>query len=218
MTLLLDEAYALSQLGELARAASILRGYRSRIVTIWQSMEQARENFPHMWGMFGSGATLCFRPADLPTAEQMSKRAGRRFVPVYSKSDPKPGQPEGHGGWKQEARDRFTTDDLFRMPPGRALVWLEGDGAPRISSVKGYFEIPKLARRAAPNPYIAGSSGKPRRRAVRFAAALGAMLAVPSPWLFGSSRSEPRPAAMAYQPAPVRPAPPVFHRPASERR
>lgn len=211
VTLLLDEAYALGHLEELKKAASIMRGYRSRVVTIWQSMEQAREHYPTMWGMFGSGATLAFRPADLATAEHLSKRAGRRFVPVYGKSDPKPGQAEGDGGWKQEARDRFTTDDLFRMPPGRALVWLEGDGAPRISRVKGYFEIPKLARHAEPNPYVTGATGRvPRKHKKLFAAALASMLVVPLPWLHGSS-SEPRPAAITYQPAPVRPAPPVFH-------
>jgi hypothetical protein len=50
---------------------------------------------------------------------------------------------------------------MFGMPKGRALVWKPGDEAPRVSWVKGYFEIPELNERASPNPYYQGGHAAP---------------------------------------------------------
>jgi hypothetical protein len=48
------------------------------------------------------------------------------------------------------------------MPRGRALVWKPGDEVPRVSWVKGYFEIPELNKRASENPYFRpGASAEP---------------------------------------------------------
>ena len=55
---------------------------------------------------------------------------------------------------------------MFGMPQGRALVWLPGDEAPRVSRIRGYFELP-LNRFADANPYFRGSNrntGGIRRR------------------------------------------------------
>jgi hypothetical protein len=49
------------------------------------------------------------------------------------------------------------------MPPGKALVWLPNEEIPRVARIKGYFEIPQLARRADPNPYYRGG-GSARRQ------------------------------------------------------
>jgi hypothetical protein len=59
----------------------------------------------------------------------------------------------------QHTRDRIPLDAMFGMPQGTALVWLPGDTAPRISRVKGYFEL-SLNRRADPNPYHRGHAGR----------------------------------------------------------
>jgi hypothetical protein len=45
---------------------------------------------------------------------------------------------------------------MYGMPQGTALVWLPRDSRPRISRVKGYFEL-GLNRRADPNPYYPGN-------------------------------------------------------------
>jgi hypothetical protein len=50
-------------------------------------------------------------------------------------------------------RDRIPLAQMMAMPRNRALVWKPGDEAPRMSWVKGYFELPELAARASENPY-----------------------------------------------------------------
>ena len=185
-TVIIEEAFVLGYHEEIEQAASILRGYGSRFSIVFQSLQQARELYPKTWGLFTGGAVLGFRPSDVETAEWMVKRSGKAIVPVYSASDPKPGEAVGQGGWQQKERDRIGLGDMFRMPQGRALVWLPHEDAPRTSWVKGYFEMRKLARRASPNPYYKGSR---RRRAGR---AMGiAVLAVAA--LFGGLALLPRP-------------------------
>ena len=44
--------------------------------------------------------------------------------------------------WSQQKRPRISVGKMFGMPQGRALVWLPGDEAPRVSRIKGYFELP----------------------------------------------------------------------------
>jgi hypothetical protein len=56
-----------------------------------------------------------------------------------------------------QIRDRIPFDKMRGMPQGTALVWLPGDQAPRVSRVKGYFEL-SLNRRADPNPYYHGNA------------------------------------------------------------
>jgi type IV secretory pathway TraG/TraD family ATPase VirD4 len=191
-TVIIEEAFVLGYHEEIEQAASILRGYNSRFSIIFQSLQQARELYPKTWGLFTGGAVLGFRPSDVETAEWMVKRSGKVTVPVYSASDPRPGETIGQGGWQQRERDRITLADLFRMPQGRALVWLPHEDAPRVSRVRGYFEIGKLARRASPNPYYKGSAVPSPRRKRRglFAAALAASLAVPSAWLTGGGEAQ----------------------------
>jgi hypothetical protein len=58
--------------------------------------------------------------------------------------------------WGPQKRERIPVGKMFGMPQGRALVWLPSDEAPRMARVRGYFDIPKLAARADPNPYYGG--------------------------------------------------------------
>ena len=54
---------------------------------------------------------------------------------------------------------------MFGMPQGRALVFLPHGDKPRVSYVKGYFEIPRgLARRASANPYHGAAAARRRQR------------------------------------------------------
>ena len=62
---------------------------------------------------------------------------------------------------------------MFGMPPGRALVWLPGDEAPRVSRMKGYFEIKKLNARASENPYFKGSGKRRSRKLLKSIIAAG---------------------------------------------
>ena len=115
----------------------------ARMTIVFQSLSQIKQLYPHTWGLFGNGAVLSFRPGDIETAEWLSKRAGEVTRPVLSAAEPSGPTDYGHGqaGHSKSAR-AFRLAKMFAMPQGRALVWLPGDEAPRVSRIKGYFEIP----------------------------------------------------------------------------
>ena len=75
-------------------------------------------------------------------------------MPSLSAANPSnPSELGVRENFQPQKRQRVPVGNLFSMPRGKALVWLPGDEAPRVSSVKGYFDIPKLAARADLNPY-----------------------------------------------------------------
>lgn len=153
-TLLVEEGFVLGYHAEVEQALSILRAFGSRITIIFQSYSQIRHLYPQTHGLFTAGAILSFRPADMDTAKWLVERAGREYLPVLSSADPSsPNDLGARPSWQQQQRDRVPLDAMFAMPRGRALVWLPHDETPRMSWVKGYFEIPDLARRASENPY-----------------------------------------------------------------
>ena len=91
------------------------------------------------------------------SAEWLSKRAGEvtQAGAVGGRSR-KPGRYGSASKLVAEKRPRIAVAKMFGMPQGRALVWLPGDEAPRVSWIKGYFEIGKLNARASKNPYYSG--------------------------------------------------------------
>ena len=158
-TVIIEEAYVLGYHEEIEQALSILRGFGSRMTIVFQSYSQIRQLYPKTHGLFTAGALVAFRPGDIETGEMLVKRAGKPIVPVLSAADPSsPGEVKARPSWQQQARDRIPLDKMFGMPKGRALVWKPGDEKPRVSWVKGYFEIPELNKRASPNPYYQGKS------------------------------------------------------------
>jgi type IV secretion system protein VirD4 len=153
-TLLVEETFVLGHLTELENACSILRGYGSRLVTVFQSIQQIRKLYPDTWELFGLGAVLGFRPGDVQTAKWMVEKAGKVTVPVLSAADPSGVNDVGtRPSWQQKERERISLQKMFGMPPGKALVWLPNEEMPRVARIKGYFEIPQISRRADPNPY-----------------------------------------------------------------
>ena len=162
VTLIVEEGFVLGHHAEIEAALSILRGFNSRMTIVFQSIAQIKRLYPDTWGLFGNGSVISFRPGDLESAEWLSKRAGEMIVPVLSAADPSgPGDFGSRPSWQQQKRARIPIGKMFGMPQGRAVVWLPGDEAPRVSHVKGYFDIPKLKTRASPNPYYSGASPKP---------------------------------------------------------
>jgi len=158
VTLVIEEGYVLGHHSEIESALSILRGFNCRMTIVFQSLSQIKQLYPHTWGLFGNGAVLSFRPGDLETAEWLSKRAGEVTRPVLSAADPSnPTDFMVRGNWQQQKRPRIPVGKMFGMPDGRALVWLPGDEAPRVSRIKGYFELP-LNALASPNPYFRGNN------------------------------------------------------------
>lgn len=157
VTLLIEEGYVLGHHAEIESALSILRGFNCRMTIVFQSLAQIKQLYPHTWGLFGNGAVLSFRPGDVETAEWLSKRAGEVTRPVLSASDPSgPTDFGARPSWQQQKRPRIPVGKMFGMPNGRALVFLPGDEAPRVSRIRGYFELP-LNRFAEANPYFRGN-------------------------------------------------------------
>jgi type IV secretion system protein VirD4 len=153
-TVILEEAYVTGYHEEIEQALSILRGFGSRLTVVFQSYQQIRQLYPETHGLFTAGAVVAFRPGDMETAKWMVERTGKSIVPVLSAADPsRPGDVGVRPSWQQQQRDRIPLDKMFAMPNGHALAWKPGDGAPRISWVKRYFQIPELNARADPNPY-----------------------------------------------------------------
>jgi type IV secretory pathway TraG/TraD family ATPase VirD4 len=160
VTLVIEEGYVLGHHAEIESALSILRGFNSRMTIVFQSLSQIKQLYPHTWGLFGNGAVLSFRPGDVETAEWLSKRAGEVTRPVLSASDPSsPTDYMARPSWSQQKRPRIPVGKMFGMPQGRALVWLPGDEAPRVSWVRGYFELP-LNRFGDANPYFTGNNNR----------------------------------------------------------
>src|ERR1700730_7147609 len=151
-TLVSDEASVLGHYEELETAASILRGFDCRLTTCFQSYGQIVKLYPNTHGLFTSGTTLSFRPSDPDSCRGLGEKAGRVLVPVLSAADPvSPSDLGVRPSWGQQLRDRIPSHKMAAMPRGRALVWKPGDEAPRMSWVKGYWEIPELNARASGN-------------------------------------------------------------------
>jgi hypothetical protein len=173
-TLIVEEAFILQYHAEIEQALSVLRGFGSRMTVVFQSLQQIRKLYPQTWGLFTAGAVLAFRPADTDTAKWLVEKAGKEVVPVFGAQEPRPGELIPQGGWTQKERDRIPLHKMFGMPRGRAVVWKPHDEAPRISWVRGYFDIPELARKSSPNPYWKGGSSAGRRARRGIAAMLAA--------------------------------------------
>jgi type IV secretion system protein VirD4 len=155
VTLIVEEGYVLGHHAEIESALSILRGFNGRMTIVFQSLAQIKQLYPHTWGLFGNGAVLSFRPGDVETAEWLSKRAGEVTRPRLSAADPTSHDDFNvRPSWQQQKRPRIPVGKMFGMPQGRALVFLPGDEAPRVSRIRGYFETPELNRRADANPYF----------------------------------------------------------------
>ena len=95
----------------------------------------------------------------------MVEKAGKVTVPVLSAADPSGvNDADVRPSWQQKERERISLQKMFGMPPGMALVFLPHEEIPRVARIKGYFEIPQLARSADPNPYYRGGGSAARRK------------------------------------------------------
>ena len=177
-TVIIEEAFVLGYHEEIEQALSILRGYGSRLTVIFQSYQQIKKLYPDTHGLFTAGAVLAFRPGSLEDAKWLVERAGKVIVPVLSAADPShPSDFGARPSWQQQQRDRIPLAKMMGMPKGRALVWKPGDEKPRVSWVKGYFEIPELNARASPNPYYQAKRASDAKPAGKAGSAIPLVLA-----------------------------------------
>jgi len=186
VTLIIEEGFVLGHHALIEQALSILRGFGGNLTISFQSISQIRQLYPKTWNLFLAGAVICFRPGDIEGAEWMSKRAGEVIMPVLSAADPS--SPRDFGArpsWQQQKRPRIPVGKLFGLPSDRALVWRPGEEAPTLVRMKGYFEIPKLRRRADRNPYYTSDNARlGRKAALRIAMAASVLALIAGTWLF----------------------------------
>jgi type IV secretion system protein VirD4 len=162
-TLIIEEGFVLGHHAEIEQALSILRGFGSRMTIVFQSIAQIKKLYSENWGLFCAGAICSFRPGDPDTAKFLVEQAGKITVPQLSASEPRPGEVVPGVSWQQRERDRIPFAAMRQMPRGRALVWLPGQ-PPRVSWVRGYFEIPGAERRAGVNPYHGAAAARRAQR------------------------------------------------------
>lgn len=124
--LLINEAGNLGKLGSLEESMNMGRG-KFQVATIWQNLEQIKQsygekglsNFVGGWGF-----RAYFACKDPFTAEYVSKACGSRTVYLRSYNAASHLARTGQGDAAVGVALRLQ-DDLERMPPRKAIVWVE---------------------------------------------------------------------------------------------
>lgn len=154
LLLLLDEFAALGKLDFFGRAMAYLRGYGIRVFISVQALNQLLDIYgPHQSITANCPLQVAFAPADVPTAELVSKMTGAMTVNLEKRSW-NAGAAGGRraSSWRHElARPLLTVEEVRRLPEDEALVFCPGHAPIRARRLP-YFRDPVLAERAAVPP------------------------------------------------------------------
>jgi type IV secretion system protein VirD4 len=151
--LMLDEFTALGKLDFMHRGIGFFRGYGVRVFLSIQSLEQLFELYgQHQSIGANCGAQVAYGANDAATARLLSEMTGRRTVEYRRESRNR----SVFGGRRTESeaeagRPLLSPDEVRRLPPGEALLYVAGCAPIRGRRVP-YFRDPELARRAAVPP------------------------------------------------------------------
>jgi type IV secretion system protein VirD4 len=148
----LDEFPVLGRLDFFGRAMAYLRGYGIRVLLSIQSLAQLYD----IWGQHQSITANCslqvaFAPADVETAELLSRMTGTMTVNVYKRSlsgGPAAVTPRRATISHQEiARPLLTSEEVRRLASDEELVFVAGH-PPIRARRRPYFLDPALIERA----------------------------------------------------------------------
>ncbi len=152
LLLLLDEFTALGRLDFFGRALAYLRGYDIRVYLSIQALVQLLDIYgPYQSITANCGLQVAFTPADLETAELLSRMTGLRTINLFRRSL--------HTGASALAPQRtslargelgralLSPDEVRRLPADQALVFAAGHAPIRALRLP-YFLDPELAARA----------------------------------------------------------------------
>jgi type IV secretion system protein VirD4 len=156
LLLLLDEFPVLGKLDFFGRAMAYLRGYGIRVYLSIQSLAQLHEIYGrHQSITANCPVQIAFAPADLETAELLSRMLGQTTVHLAKRSlngAPLVLGPRRHTLSVQEvARPLLTAEEVRRLPDGEAVVFVAGHAPVRGRRV-AYFadeEMTFLLKRGA---------------------------------------------------------------------
>jgi type IV secretory pathway TraG/TraD family ATPase VirD4 len=165
-TLIIEEGFALGRLEVLERLYAVAREALIEIVVVFQRVSQIKQLYPETWQQFTAGIIVAYRPLEPETADFLSERAGEEWMMAYSAPEPGPADPGVRGTWQMEKRPRILSGEMYRMPVGVAAVWLPGDDAPRMVTMRGYYhkKLRRLGQRAQKNPFYTPPGKGPARR------------------------------------------------------
>jgi type IV secretion system protein VirD4 len=151
LLLLLDEFAVLGKLDFFGRAMAYLRGYGIRVYLSIQSLAQLHDIYgPHQSITANCPLQVAFAPADLETAELLSRMVGPTTVHLAKRAlndAPLTFGPRRHTLSLQEvARPLLTAEEVRRLPDGEALVFVAGHPTVRGRRV-AYFADAEWAGR-----------------------------------------------------------------------
>jgi type IV secretion system protein VirD4 len=154
--LMLDEAAQLGRLGPIEDALGQARGYGVALWPVLQDINQLRDLYDKRAETFAgmSGAVFGFAPADMNTAEWMSRRSGEETVASFGAGEAEAGDKTGpRMNFHPATRRVFPPHELLNLPHGHGLVWFAGQARPVPVYAPPYWDIRRCAERARPNPY-----------------------------------------------------------------
>ena len=161
---MLDEAAQLGHLGPIEDALGQARGYGIALWPVFQDFNQLRELYGPRAETFAgaSGAVFGFAPADMQTAEWMSRRSGEETVMGMNAGESDAGDMRGpRANYSAQTRRVLPPHELLNLPEGHGLVWFAGQSRPVPVYAPPYWDIRLCAARAKSNPYAPASA---RRR------------------------------------------------------
>jgi type IV secretory pathway TraG/TraD family ATPase VirD4 len=157
--------FMLSEMAALGRLDAVLAGlgqgrkYGIRFAPmVWQNIGQMNQTYGRDGAGTITGNSGClfgFAPeaGDCDTAEFLSRAGGEHWVKTLSASDDPQGGP-CRITVNEHLEKVWPPDAVRSLPPWHGLVWRARHGAKPVPVVvPPYWTIPKLARRASPDPY-----------------------------------------------------------------
>lgn len=120
---MLDEAAQLGHLGPIEDALGQARGYGIALWPVFQDWNQLRELYGPRAETFAgaSGAVFGFAPAEMQTAEWMSKRSGEETIMGMTAGESETGEIRGpRANYSAQTRRVLPPHELLNLPLGDA--------------------------------------------------------------------------------------------------
>ena len=165
LLLLLDEFPVLGKLDFFGRAMAYLRGYGIRVYLSLQSLSQLYDIYgQHQSITANCPLQIAFTPADLETAEHLSRLLGPTTIHLAKRSlngAPLVFGPRRHTlSFQEHARPLLTAEEVRRLPAHEAIVLTAGHPPIRARRAP-YYADPDLADRCRTTPPAASDRPAP---------------------------------------------------------
>lgn len=146
---LLDEQAKLRHMEIIETSVALLRGYKVRIWSIFQDITQIKSIYGEAWETFisNAGVVQIMTPNGATTADYFSKRTGTETITetrVAVSAPPTRVQDPIVRGGTNTSENSFgvpflSPQDLYAMPRGTALLFIQGMAFPVLTTREDYF-------------------------------------------------------------------------------